>query len=109
MADEKRPEPTERTPKGYEVRVPERREFFGNLEKAASPDPESWARSSVRFDATTEGKTGIIWIARIEAHGQLFERREQGPVGKRDALRARAADAVVSDYLAFAERIGSTG
>src|SRR5271165_707756 len=38
MADEQRQEPTERTPKGLEVRVPERREFFGNLKKAAKPD-----------------------------------------------------------------------
>jgi hypothetical protein len=38
MADEQRQEPTERTPKGYEVRVPERNEFFRNLKKAAKPD-----------------------------------------------------------------------
>jgi hypothetical protein len=34
MAD-KRAEPTERTPKGYEVRVPKRGEFFANLKKIA--------------------------------------------------------------------------
>jgi len=28
-------EPTERTPKGYEVRIPKRREFFSNLKKIA--------------------------------------------------------------------------
>ncbi len=28
-------EPTERTPKGYEVPVPKRREFFSNLKKIA--------------------------------------------------------------------------
>jgi hypothetical protein len=37
MADEQREEPTERTPKGYEVPVPKRREFFGNLKKVAKP------------------------------------------------------------------------
>jgi hypothetical protein len=31
-------EPTEHTPKGYEVPVPERRAFFGNLRKVAQPD-----------------------------------------------------------------------
>jgi hypothetical protein len=31
----KRPEPTEKTPTGYEVRVPKRREFFENLKKIA--------------------------------------------------------------------------
>lgn len=30
-------EPKERTPKGYEVRVPKRREFFSNLKKIAHP------------------------------------------------------------------------
>jgi hypothetical protein len=33
-------EPTERTPKGYEVRVPKRREFFSNLKKLARTTPE---------------------------------------------------------------------
>jgi hypothetical protein len=28
-------EPTEKTPKGYEVRVPKRREFISNLKKIA--------------------------------------------------------------------------
>jgi hypothetical protein len=31
-------EPTERTPKGYKVRVPKRREFFSNLKKIARKD-----------------------------------------------------------------------
>jgi len=31
-------EPTERTPKGMEVRVPKRREFFSNLKKVAKAD-----------------------------------------------------------------------
>lgn len=37
MAD-KQQEPTEHTPQGFEVRIPERVEFFGNLKKAAKPD-----------------------------------------------------------------------
>ncbi len=36
MAQDKR-EPTERTPKGFEVRVPKRGEFFDNLKKIARP------------------------------------------------------------------------
>lgn len=33
--------PTERTPKGLEVPIPKRKEFFGNLKKAAEPkEPE---------------------------------------------------------------------
>jgi hypothetical protein len=39
MADEQRQQPTERTPIGYEVPVPKRNEFFGNLKKAAEPEP----------------------------------------------------------------------
>jgi hypothetical protein len=34
VAEQKR-EPTEKTPKGYEVRIPERRDFFSNLKKIA--------------------------------------------------------------------------
>jgi len=37
-ADGKQQEPTERTPKGLEVPVPKRDEFFGNLKKVAEPD-----------------------------------------------------------------------
>jgi hypothetical protein len=38
VAESKR-EPTEKTPKGYEVRVPKRREFFSNLKKIAGGKP----------------------------------------------------------------------
>jgi hypothetical protein len=34
-------EPRERTPTGYEVRTPTRREFFDNLRKASEPEDES--------------------------------------------------------------------
>ena len=37
MDDEQRQEPTERTPKGYEVLVPKRGEFLDNLKKVAKP------------------------------------------------------------------------
>ena len=50
MADQK-PEPTEKTPKGFEVRVPKRREFFENLKriaKADRADKADRARSAVR-------------------------------------------------------------
>jgi hypothetical protein len=30
--------PTEKTPKGFEVRVPKRGEFFSNLKRAVKPD-----------------------------------------------------------------------
>ncbi len=40
MADEQREQPTERTPTGYEVPVPDRGEFFRNLKKIAEPDPK---------------------------------------------------------------------
>lgn len=38
MAQNKR-EPTERTPKGYEVPIPKRGEFFSNLKKIARRKP----------------------------------------------------------------------
>jgi hypothetical protein len=38
MADDDRKERTERTPQGYEVPVPKRRDFLGNLARVAEPD-----------------------------------------------------------------------
>jgi hypothetical protein len=35
---EDKQQPTERTPKGLEVPIPEQREFFANLKKVAEPD-----------------------------------------------------------------------
>jgi hypothetical protein len=32
---QRKSEPTEKTPKGYEVPIPKRREFFSNLKKIA--------------------------------------------------------------------------
>ncbi len=37
--EEKDQQQTEQTPKGLTVPVPERDEFFGNLKKAAKPEP----------------------------------------------------------------------
>jgi hypothetical protein len=45
MADDQREQPTEHTPTGYEVPVPKRRDFFGNLKKAAKPDEPDKASS----------------------------------------------------------------
>ena len=39
MAQDK-PQPTEQTPKGFEVPVPKRGEFFDNLKKIAKPRPK---------------------------------------------------------------------
>jgi hypothetical protein len=41
-------EPTERTPEGYEVPIPKRREFFENLKKIAKADKADKARSAAR-------------------------------------------------------------
>jgi hypothetical protein len=41
MAEQHEPKPTERTPKGLEVPIPKRKEFFENLKRAAEPkEPE---------------------------------------------------------------------
>jgi hypothetical protein len=37
MAEQHEPQLTERTPKGLEVPIPKRKEFFENLKKAAEP------------------------------------------------------------------------
>ena len=51
MADEQRDEPTERTPKGLQVPVPKRGEFFDNLKKVARPEPHPESDE----DSTTGG------------------------------------------------------
>jgi hypothetical protein len=38
-------EPKEQTPKGFEVRIPKRREFFSNLKKIAKADKADKADS----------------------------------------------------------------
>jgi hypothetical protein len=40
MAEQHEPQLTERTPKGLEVPIPKRKEFFENLKKAAEPKPD---------------------------------------------------------------------
>jgi hypothetical protein len=47
MAQDKR-ESTEKTPKGFEVRIPKRGEFFQNLKKIAKADKADKARSATR-------------------------------------------------------------
>jgi hypothetical protein len=48
MGDGPHGQSTERTPQGREVPIPRRREFFGNLKKAARPDPPKEADSRTR-------------------------------------------------------------
>ena len=45
---------TEQTPKGFEVPVPRRGEFFGNLKKAAQPDKPSPAPADGELGATPQ-------------------------------------------------------
>jgi hypothetical protein len=45
MAEPHKPQ-TEQTPKGLTVPVPKRDEYFGNLKKAAKPDPNPEPRKS---------------------------------------------------------------
>ena len=39
MPKDEKDQPTEKTPTGLTVPVPKRNEFFGNLKKAAKPEP----------------------------------------------------------------------
>ena len=45
MSD-KEQRPTEKTPKGHEVPVPQRGEFFANLKKVSKPDKGKDSRSA---------------------------------------------------------------
>jgi hypothetical protein len=40
MLKDEKDQQTEQTPTGYTVPVPKRHEFFGNLKKAAKPEPK---------------------------------------------------------------------
>jgi hypothetical protein len=46
----------------------------------------------------------LTWVATIKVDGLVFEGRATGPAGKRDALRKRASNAAIRDYLDFIER-----
>jgi len=39
MPKDEKDQPTEKTPTGYKVPVPKRNDFFGNLKRAARPEP----------------------------------------------------------------------
>jgi hypothetical protein len=65
---------------------------------------EEWARQHVHLFTTDHHKNGVTWVAHIKTDGLVFEGRATGPARKRDALRKRATEAAVGDYLDFAER-----
>jgi hypothetical protein len=44
MPEDEKDQQTEQTPKGLTVPVPKRETFFGNLKKAAKPDPPQEGR-----------------------------------------------------------------
>jgi hypothetical protein len=70
----------------------------------AENESEAWARQHVHLFTTDHHKNGLTWVARIKSDGLVFEGRATGPAPKRDALRKRATDAAVCDYLDFIER-----
>jgi hypothetical protein len=68
---------------------------------AEPSDPEAWARESIHWVSRKRGHFGRSWVAQIRVDGLVFEGQAEGPIEKRDALRKRAAEAVVSDYMEF--------
>jgi len=71
-------------------------------------DPEAWAREHVRLDAAqVTGKYAITWIARLDVEGLIFEHRERGDFRKRRALRQRATEAVITEFLEWLGRTKS--
>ncbi len=69
-------------------------------------DPETWAREHVHVSDVFHGREAVTAIARIEAFGQMFERRADGQTGKGKTLTQRVTDEVVRDYLDFVARSG---
>jgi hypothetical protein len=72
---------------------------------SAEHEAEAWAREHVHLFTKDHHKYGLTWVAQIKAEGLVFEGRATGPGRKRDALRKRATDAAIRDYLDFPERI----
>jgi hypothetical protein len=72
--------------------------------KSETADPESWAREHIHWVTSKRGHTGICWVAQIRVDGLVFEGQAEGHVRQREALRRRAEDAAVRDYMDFARR-----
>jgi hypothetical protein len=74
------------------------------------PDPEFWARENIHWLHTKRGHNAWNWIAQIRAEGLIFEGRAHGPSGwdglEHEAVKKRAEDAAVSDYMDFVHRTG---
>ena len=72
-------------------------------------DNEAWARENVHLNSAEHtGKYSLTWVARLNVDGMLFEQRVRGDGRKRESLRQRATDAVVSDYLDYLDSIDRT-
>ena len=72
-------------------------------------ESEAWARDNVQLSSAEHtGKYSLTWVARLDVDGLVFERRARGDGRKRDSLRQRAADAVVSDYLDHLDSVERT-
>ena len=72
-------------------------------------DSEAWARNHVQLSSAEHtGKYSLSRVARFDVDGLVVERRARGDGRKRDSLRQRATDAVVSDYLDYLDAVERT-
>jgi hypothetical protein len=71
-------------------------------------DAQAAVRERVHVTCTPRGKSALVWTARLQADGQVFERRVEGQaLNSQNTLRSRAIDAVVADYLDWVNRTHS--
>ena len=75
-----------------------------------SGDAEAWARENIHWQHKGQGKQSWVAIAQIRVDGLIFEGRADGSgnvggVGF-DAVKKRAEDDAVRDYLDFVARQG---
>jgi hypothetical protein len=114
MADEQRQEPTERTPKGLEVPIPERGSFFDSLAKASVPDYRVWV--AVAGMPVVDESSWMPLMERLERDAAAY-----GPVADWDqntlrvvlmlpaATDAQASERAYSIVRGALDAVGSDG
>ena len=72
---------------------------------------EEWARRSVTLESrhSRTGKRGIRWVASIRVGDLLFEHEAFGDLRRGEALRHRATEAVIQDYLDWVANVLESG
>lgn len=74
-------------------------------------DAAAWAMERMTYFArhNRTGRSGIRWVASLRVGELRFEHESFGDLHNRDALRSRAAEAVIQDFWQWVEDILDSG